>query len=580
MSTGETSRGSRSAGRRPARGRAVGSAPRSERPERRGEEARARLLDTFATLAGRPLLIFDVERRRIAHWSRSLRELLGFEESARSADREAAHGALEAQGEVVDLAGSLPRWEQGPVGAVFDGEWRLLDRGGGRRTLRGRETVLERGPGGRVRFVSVALSSPLEERAGSDGATAGSLEVRELARVTAMINEGLTLDEVLDQVYSSFRGLIPYDRIGCALLDGETGRVVARWARSEAADLEIGRGYSGDLAGSSLAGILTSGRPRILNDLEAYLAAHPKSQSTRLILAEGLRASLTCPLVAEGRPIGFIFFSSRRKNAYAEAHVDLFLQIAGQLATIVEKAGLLELDRRRSRFLGMAAHDLRNPIAAIAAWSELLATDDRSPLSPKQVEAVDEISRLAQVMSNIVNDILGRRAIESGALELARESTDLKVTALEATAENGPAARRKGVAIGVECDVPGPVEAEIDPHRLRQAISNLISNGVKFSHPGGRVVVGLEATTSGVSCWVRDEGVGVPAEELPRIFEEFARTSSRPTGREPGMGLGLSIVKRIVEAHGGAISATSELGRGTCFRFVLPRRPSAVPAAK
>lgn len=575
MSTSGTSRGTRPPRRRTAHGRAASTAARPGRRERWGAEPLARLLDATATLADRPLLIFDVKRRRITHWSRSLRELLGFGERAQSADFEAPDLAAGAQSEVVDLERSLPLWEAGAVGSVFDGEWRLAERGGDRLLLLGRETVLERDAGGRVSLVAVALSAPQAARGLPDEETSGARAVRELARITDKINAGLTLEEVLDQVYLSFRGLIPYDRIGCALLDGDAGRIVARWARSEATEVKIGRGYSGALAGSSLERILASGQPRILNDLERYAVEHPDSESTRLILAEGIRASLTCPLVAEGRPIGFLFFSSRLKNAYADLHVDLFRQIAGQLATIVEKAGLLELDQMRSRFLGMAAHDLRNPIAAIAAWSELLGGDDQSPLTPKQLEAVDEISRLTQVMSNMVNDILGRRAIESGVLDLTRETTDLKITVLEAVAENGLAARRKGVVIAFDCDDPGPVEAEVDPHRLRQALSNLISNGVKFSHPGGRVVVGLESSMAEVTCWVRDAGVGIAADELHRIFEEFPRTSSRPTGRESGIGLGLSIAKRIVESHGGTISATSEPGKGSCFRFILPRSPAS-----
>jgi len=159
-----------------------------------------------------------------------------------------------------------------------------------------------------------------------------------LARITQRINEGLVIDEVLDQVYENFFTLIPYDRIGLGLLEEEGALVRARWARSEAAEVKLQLGYSAGLAGSSLEEIIRTARPRILNDLEAHLEKHPHSESTRMIVEEGMRSSLTCPLIVRGHPVGFLFFSSMEKNAYNESHQQVFRQIAGQLAVILEKS--------------------------------------------------------------------------------------------------------------------------------------------------------------------------------------------------------------------------------------------------
>jgi diguanylate cyclase (GGDEF)-like protein len=136
--------------------------------------------------------------------------------------------------------------------------------------------------------------------------------------------------------------VIPYDRIGLALLESEGRTVRSRWARSESVEIKLGVGYSAKLAGSSLAETISSGRPRILNDLEAYVEKHPHSESTQLIVAEGIRSSLTCPLVARGKPIGFLFFSSREKNTYQELHQGQFMQLASQISVIVEKGRLYE----------------------------------------------------------------------------------------------------------------------------------------------------------------------------------------------------------------------------------------------
>ena len=181
-------------------------------------------------------------------------------------------------------------------------------------------------------------------------------ETTGIRKISERIEAGFFLPEVLDAVYDGFRDLIPYDRIGCALVD-RTGdpsewKVVAKWARTDYGSVRVGPGYEERLAGSSLEEILETGRPRILNDLEAYLEENPESDATRRIVAEGVRSSLTCPLVAHGIPVGFLFFSSREPNAYRDLHHEIFLGIARQLSLVVEKSLLLER-------LFTLTHDLR-----------------------------------------------------------------------------------------------------------------------------------------------------------------------------------------------------------------------------
>ena len=152
------------------------------------------------------------------------------------------------------------------------------------------------------------LGEALRELA--DALQAHSEQAAMLATITQRINEGLVIDEVLDQVYENFFSLIPYDRIGLGLLEEEKALVRAAWARSEAAEIKLPLGYSAGLAGSSLEEIIRNGRPRIINDLEDHLEKHPYSESTQMIVDEGMRSSLTCPLIVRGQPVGFLFFSS------------------------------------------------------------------------------------------------------------------------------------------------------------------------------------------------------------------------------------------------------------------------------
>lgn len=164
-------------------------------------------------------------------------------------------------------------------------------------------------------------------------------EVSRLLRVTENINRGLGLEEVLEFLYEELRPIIPFNRIGCALLDEPRRHVVAHWAHSDRA-ICLGKGYRAPLTGSTLADIVRTGRPRIINDLVAYLREKPQSGSTELIVREGMRSSLTCPLVVQGRPVGFLFFSSDHPSAYSHVHVAFFQQIAGQLSVIIEKGRL------------------------------------------------------------------------------------------------------------------------------------------------------------------------------------------------------------------------------------------------
>ena len=398
-------------------------------------------------------------------------------------------------------------------------------------------------------------------------------QIQTLSRVTAQINAGLILDEVLNQVYESFRPLIPYDRIGFSLLeeDGQIAR--SRWVRSDAPDIKIGVNYSGRMAGSSLQRIIETGQPRILNDLEAYLQEHPNSRSTWLILEEGMRSSLTCPLIAMGKPIGFMFFSSMQPNTYKDAHVELFLQIAGQLAVIVEKSRLyqqlVELNQLKSKFLGIAAHDLRSPIGVVKSYLQLFLGGYLGEVPASQREIIEKMDNSCQTMLGLINDLLDVTAIEAGQLELKTRDVDLTAYLQECHATNAMLAKAKSIelALDLEPDLP---HVMMDPDRINQVLNNLITNACKYSFPNTVITLRARVTGNEVAIAVQDQGQGIPESELPKMFTDFGKTSVRPTRGEKSIGLGLAIVKRMVEAHGGRIWVESQVGAGSTFTFTLP----------
>lgn len=398
-------------------------------------------------------------------------------------------------------------------------------------------------------------------------------EVTQLARVAEKVNAGLILDDVLNYVYEAFRPVIPYDRIGFSLLEKDGRTVRARWARTSAPQPKIREGYSARLQGSSLETILITGQPRILNDLQQYLAEHPESESTRLIVAEGVRSSLTCPLIALGKPIGFMFFSSMQPYTYEKVHVDLFLQIAGQLSVIVEKGRLyqelVELNALKNRFLGMAAHDLRSPLTTVRGFLSLFIHGYLGRLDEEQKEAVESMDRACQTMLGLINELLDVNTIEAGQLELHFEPVELDLFIRDAIRNNHLQSANKHIVLKDE--VPsGLPKVSLDVSRINQVMNNLISNAIKYSHAGTQVTIGAAALVDEVEIWVADEGQGIADTELPKVFQEFGRTSARPTAGESSTGLGLAIVKRMVEMHGGRVAVKSSYGSGSRFSFTLP----------
>ncbi len=398
-------------------------------------------------------------------------------------------------------------------------------------------------------------------------------EINVMTRITEQINAGLTLEEVLNLVYDSFRSLLPYDRIGFSLIEPDGENATAVWARSDGTEMHITKGYSAPLRGSSLAEIIRTGKPRILNDLEQYLREHPESESTRKVLKEGIRSSLTCPLIAKGKPVGFLFFSSKQLNAYRDAHVESFLGIAGQLALIVEKGRLYErlvaLNEIKNKFLGIAAHDLRNPIAGILGYTSILEKGLLGALPDQQMKIVGRIGSICTRMQKMVEDLLDVSAIESGNLDLKREWIALDAFLQEQFETARMLAQVKNIEMRMEIPSDLP-RIFVDSGRLAQVISNLVTNAIKFSQSGTVVTLLARVENGEALIAIKDQGPGIPKDELGNLFRDFGRTSVKPTDGEKSTGLGLAIVKRLVEAHGGRIWVESQVGAGSTFVFALP----------
>ncbi len=235
-----------------------------------------------------------------------------------------------------------------------------------------------------------------------------------------------------------------------------------------------------------------------------------------------------------------------------------------------KNAELERSNETKNRFLGMAAHDLRNPLSVIQSYTQYLIEKSEPYLPEKQKRFLNTIYSTSQFMLNLIDDILDVSKIESGKLHLNKQSKEITELILNNVELNKPLAAKKNISINLNIKIQ-PVKIDIDAHKIEQVFNNLITNAIKFSYPNTSIDISLERfDDNNLHFSFHDQGVGIKSEKMESIFQPFTKESSRGTQGEAGTGLGLVIVKQIVEGHGGKIWVESAVNKGSCFCFTLP----------
>jgi signal transduction histidine kinase len=325
---------------------------------------------------------------------------------------------------------------------------------------------------------------------------------------------------------------------------------------------------------------IRTGQPMLLPELPK-MATHSAAEAEhqRLLTRLGCQTLLLIPLVARGQTLGLVTFGSRQPYRYEGADLALAQELAGRAAMALDNSRLHReaqaASRAKDEFLAMVSHELRTPLNAVLGWAAILRGDRQDETRVRQ--ALDAIERSVRSQAHLLEQLLDVSRIVAGKFELrlapARldEVIDVAIDAL------GPSAADKGIRIEKRLSPDLPLLA-VDADRLQQVISNLVSNAIKFSPADAVVEVELRRADDNAEILVKDYGVGIKREFLPYVFERFRQATGPTASWNRGLGLGLSIVREIVQKHGGTVVADSAgEGKGATFVVRLPLRTAVEP---
>jgi signal transduction histidine kinase len=401
-------------------------------------------------------------------------------------------------------------------------------------------------------------------------------EVSALYQLAQQINASLNIQDVLDSIVWSLKQALECRGCSIALLDPDTNLleirtaagVASKWARDFR--LGLGEGIAGRVA--------LEGKPiYVPNTVE---------QKDFIFFDPSVRSLLTVPLTLQQRIIGTLTVDSDRAFAFSESDERLLTITATQAAIAIENAQLYasleqraqnlaeayaelkKADRLKDEIVQNVSHELRTPLTFVKGYVELLLDENAGPLNTLQKEYLTIVAEKADVVTQLVSDIMAIQKAEQ--VPIKREPVSLNEVARQAIRGCAGAAERAGLTL-IENLPDNLLSASGDRSKLLQVFDNLLGNAIKFSPEGGQVVVTIKDTETKIQASVSDQGIGIPKDQHELIFERFYQVDGSARRHYGGAGLGLAIVKRIVEAHEGEAWVESELGRGSTFYITIPK---------
>lgn len=374
------------------------------------------------------------------------------------------------------------------------------------------------------------------------------------------------INEATELTDSELASILEYDK------DAEELRFLAmHWF-----ERDLLRPVGVPLEGSAAGWVYRRGQPLIIQDTKVDRRHFKVVDRVTKHVTHSLVA---VPLMVRGEVIGVLEVLNKKDHVhYTEEDLTILETLGALAAQAMQNAALqkkarataielAELERLKSDFIAIASHELRTPLGLILGHATFL----RELGDAQHAEQLDLIIRNATKLKTIVENLSSVDNVQSGAARVHTRQVSLKKIVDEVVFTFQDEAASKKIALTSECG-PSPFYLEGDESKLSIALSNLVKNGLQFTEPGGHVTVKLQEEPDAYKVSVIDDGIGIPARDLPRVFERFFQVETHLTRRYGGMGLGLAVAKAMIELHGGRIWAESEAGKGSSFIFVLPRQ--------
>ena len=371
--------------------------------------------------------------------------------------------------------------------------------------------------------------------------------------------------------------------------DKDTSIRVAAYAWGEDGEVDVASLPSMPLTkdGGPNAQAVFGRKPVVTRDYMKVMSDRP-----HLVIGTGggdPQSSLCVPMIVMNKLIGTIEVQSSLPDAFSEEHVVALEMVANLAAAAIENVRIIEIEaaarqaaeaanQMKDEFLSVLSHELRTPLNSMLGWIRMLRT---GMLEGEHVDkAMEVIERNTHQQSGLIEDLLDVSRIISGKMRIEPEPTDLRPIVQEGVEVHRPIAIAKEIDLEYSAS-DKPMIVEVDPLRIQQVVSNLVQNAIKFSGKGGAIKVSLDSDASGGAVIrVKDDGIGIEPEFLPHIFDRFRQADASAKRSFAGLGLGLTIVRKIVELHGGNITADSNgTDQGTEFTVTLPGAVSRLEAA-
>ena len=411
-----------------------------------------------------------------------------------------------------------------------------------------------------------------EQMAAQAELRANEERLRILDRISTTTRHAADADTIMAETTRIFGEYLGATRCAYADVDIDSDRFTIRndWAR-EGVSSSAGV-YSLDLFGPKATSNLRRGLHLVVNDVDAELG---DDGGGRMFNAIGIKAIICAGLVKDGRLVAMMAIHQDVPRHWTAHEIQTVSDVVDRCWAHIERvrdaAILREQDARKDDFIATLAHELRNPLAPI---KYAVALANRYPVPPEVAQTHAIIDRQTSLMARLIDDLLDVSRINRGLIELQPQDTQIDVLASQALESVQGLMALRGHRL--EVDVPPGLEVHADPTRLVQVIANLLTNAAKYTPPGGYIVLAAHREADRILLSVRDSGLGLPRTDVGRLFHMFTQLQHTKAHSQGGLGLGLALVRKLVELHGGSVRAHSAgEGLGSTFTVELPARAKA-----